>query len=108
MITLVGTLVMLLTPIVLTAKGPEHKLTFITSHGICIEYMYADEKEVEDNHPFSYKDVFMKERPEKSSMASSSPTDISDLIKEEEEVAEPELDSLIILERIQSGIGNAK
>lgn len=107
-ITFCITLVLLLTPIFLTAKIPAHKLTFITAHGICIDYVYTAEKEVEDNHPFNYKEVLKEERLENRPMTSSSLIDISGLIKEEKEVAEPELDSLIILERIQSGIGNAK
>ncbi|MFW5663769.1 MAG: hypothetical protein ACOCYD_01890 [bacterium] len=108
MMTLGSILVLLLTPNFLTAKVPEHKLTFITSHGTCIEYVYASEKEVEDNHPFNYKEVLKEERLENRPMTSSSLIDISGLIKEEKEVAEPEVDSLIILERIQSGSGNAR
>ncbi|TVQ18299.1 MAG: hypothetical protein EA361_01560 [Bacteroidetes bacterium] len=107
-ITLCTALALLLTPILLTANSSIQKLTLITGKGICIEYFCAIEEEVEENHSFNYKDVLKKEMHAKEALTSPSEINILHLIKEEEEVAEPQLDSLIIKERLQSGIGNAK
>ena len=107
-ITRCTALVLLLTPILLTANSSAQKLTLITSKGIWIEYFYAIEEEVEENHSFNYKDVLKKEIHAKEALTSPSEINILHLIKEEEEVAEPKLDSLIILKKIQSGKANAK